>query len=702
MDEKKLQQLMDLASAAYNQGKYPEAIARWKEALELDPENQQAREGIRMANLLVVNWEGSQAEAAGGELTIESPGADPQTQEKIEFGIRRVRDLLASGRHKEAMEGCQLLVELAPGMSAVRQLHEEVAHALEAGPFVEEHLGRARKLLAAGRTAEAAEEARKVLTVEPSSEEARTIASQAAGSATAPLPAQSAFETEGAAAPPSPFAGTASADALLASMDLEESAETKEIPGGEMPLEMGFEEAGAPAAAAAPENPEIAGLIREGQALFDQKKYQEAIDAWSRIYAIDAGHEGVAQKIDAAKAKIASIAAQVEQALYQGQDQMEAGNLSGARKAFEEALAIQPGHAEALEKIAKIDERIAADEIGEAIPVNRQPPEPEAPPAKAPAASPVFPEPPEAIPLDRDPADEGALHRRPSAGAFRKKPVVPVPPPRRGGGAVVFGLVAVIVIGGAAGGWWFLRGSTAEPPPDSASVAANPDAPKPAPAPPEKPGKPQDASKKGTAPATEKMAGVSPDAAPPKVAAPRPSSPPIPKDPAVVKERVDALMKEGRALLDQGKYPDARDKFIEVLRLQPANFDAEDLRMKAAEGLAEETRFDRDLAAAKKAFADQDWAGALYKFYRLQQEHENMTVLKRYIENANYNWGVQDLQAFRLDQATQHFKDALEQSPKERMILQHLSVADRYAKRPRDAAFDAYADKLRLRSLDEN
>ena len=702
MDEKKLQQLMDLAGAAYNQGKYPEAIARWNEALALDPDNQQAREGIRMANLLVVNWEGSQEEAAGGELTIESPGADPQTQEKIEFGIRRIRELLASGRHKEAMEGCQLLVELAPGMSAVRQLHEEVAHTLEAGPFVEEHLGRARKLLAAGRMAEAAEEARKVLTVEPASGEAKEIVSRSAGDATSPHPAQSAFETEGAAAPPSPFAGTSNADALLASMDLEEASEAKKTPGDEMPLEMGFEEADAPAAAAAPENPEIAGLIREGQAFFDQKKYQEAIDAWSRIYALDAGHEGIAEKIDAAKAKIASIGAQVEQALYQGQDQMEAGNLSGARKAFEEALAIQPGNPEALEKIAKIDERLAGDEIGETIPVDRPAPEPEATSAGSPAASPGRPEPPASIALDRDPADFGAPHRSPSAVLLKKKPVVPVPPPRRGGSAMIFGLAVVIVIGGAAGGWWFLMGSTAEPPPDSTSAAVAPDGSQPAPAPPEEPGKPQGASKKGAAPAAEKMAGVLPDAAPSQVATPRLSPPPIPKDPAVVKERVDALMQEGRALLDQQKFTAARDKFIEVLRLQPANFDAEDLRMKAAEGVAEGTRFDRDLTAAKKAFADQDWGGALYKFYRLQQEREDMTILKRYIENANYDWGVQDLQAFRLDQATQHFKDALEQSPNERMILQHLSVADRYAKRPRDAAFDAYVGRLRLKALDEN
>ena len=53
MDDARIKSLLEQASERYNEGAYAEAIALWQEALHGDPSNQKAREGIRMASLLV-------------------------------------------------------------------------------------------------------------------------------------------------------------------------------------------------------------------------------------------------------------------------------------------------------------------------------------------------------------------------------------------------------------------------------------------------------------------------------------------------------------------------------------------------------------------------------------------------------------------------------------------------------------------------
>ncbi len=690
MDDKRIQSLLELAGSEYNQGKYAEAIEHWQEILSLDPENQKAREGIRMAKLLVVNWESSQA--GGEELMLDTGGVDPETQQKIEFGIARVRELLTSGRHKEAMEGCQLLAELAPGMPSVTQLQEEIAHAIEVQPYIGEHLGRARKLIAAGKGGEAVEEARKVLSVDPGNPEAQGIVSKGRGTA-APGASPSAFDKEGHPAPPSPFAGSSKADEMMASMDLGQhgGGRAGDAAGEESPIEMEFEEVSshAPSPGAGSDG-KVARMLEQGRGLFAQKKYQEAIDVWSRVFTLDESNVEAGNLIDQANARIAEIVSKVEDAMYRAQDQVDAGNLAGAKKVFEEVLSIQPGNREALDRIAKIDEQLSGPDLGEAIPMAASQPGTGAEAAPEAGAgeragksqsSEAF----RAAPGIRAASPQRAASSSGAAGIFKKKPVVPIPPAGGSGRTAVVSALVVIVLGGAAAGWWFLMGTGAEapeeigPPPEASAglPGATPTT--------KEPEKPGSAAGPGSA-----EAGV----------APQQKQPAQPADPAAVQKQIASLMREGRDLLGQKQYTEAHSRFKEVLALDVSNFDAEELRLKASAGMAEEARFNKDLESARAAFEDQDWASSLYKLYRLQQEREDMTILKRYIANANHNWGVQDLEAFRLTEALEHFQDALEQLPDDRATQQHINVVQRYEKRRRDPAFDAYIAKLKLRALD--
>jgi tetratricopeptide (TPR) repeat protein len=231
MDEKRIKDLLEGAGREYNQGKYAEAIAHWQEVLSLDPGNQKAREGIRMAQLLVVNWEATESDVDEGTALLPADTADAETQQKIDVGIARVRELLAAGRSQEALEGCQLLAELAPGMASVRQLQEEVTQAHEARPLIKERLDRAKRFLAQGKQKEAADEARNILSVDRNNQQAQVILDRATGSTSADArpKAPSAFQVDraGKEPPPSPFSGRAAArntDALLAQFDFEPDA----------------------------------------------------------------------------------------------------------------------------------------------------------------------------------------------------------------------------------------------------------------------------------------------------------------------------------------------------------------------------------------------------------------------------------------------------------------------------------------------
>jgi len=105
--------------------------------------------------------------------------------------------------------------------------------------------------------------------------------------------------------------------------------------------------------------------------------------------------------------------------------------------------------------------------------------------------------------------------------------------------------------------------------------------------------------------------------------------------------------------------------------------------------------------AAKAAFTDGDWAGSLYKLYRLKEDHKEIAVLPRYIRNANFNWGVEALSGFEVDNAIDHFKDALEMAPGDPEIQKVLDLAARYRRRGRDAAFDSFVKSLNTKSLDD-
>jgi tetratricopeptide (TPR) repeat protein len=172
IDDEKLQELLTRASSLYNNGEYKGAIEAWNEALSVDPQSQKAREGIRMATLLIGDFDSAPAaveeapEPADGAVAEDVPPEEAEA--RLELGIAHVKQLVAEGRHAEAIEGAQGLLPLASDSPELLALLEQAQHAFESAPFIEEHITLARELLAQERYAEAEGECKKIFTLDAS------------------------------------------------------------------------------------------------------------------------------------------------------------------------------------------------------------------------------------------------------------------------------------------------------------------------------------------------------------------------------------------------------------------------------------------------------------------------------------------------------------------------------------------------------
>ena len=92
----------------------------------------------------------------------------------------------------------------------------------------------------------------------------------------------------------------------------------------------------------------IQQLLDQGQASFDQEKYQEAIDSWSRIFLIDIDHAEATKRIDLARQLKEEREREIEEIFHEGVALADE-EPAVAAAAFEKVLAMQPNHLPARE-----------------------------------------------------------------------------------------------------------------------------------------------------------------------------------------------------------------------------------------------------------------------------------------------------------------------------------------------------------------
>jgi tetratricopeptide (TPR) repeat protein len=188
IDDEKLQELLARASSLYHTGEYKGAIGAWKEVLSLDPRSQRAQEGIRMATLLLADWEPPGAGVPSDEPTVvaTADGDDPagsglsaeEMEARLDLGIARVRQLLSERKYSEAIEGAQGLLAEHTDSEEIRKLLDEAQQAFESAPFIDEHFTLALELASQERFAEAEGRCRKVLALDGNHKEAKQLLAQ--------------------------------------------------------------------------------------------------------------------------------------------------------------------------------------------------------------------------------------------------------------------------------------------------------------------------------------------------------------------------------------------------------------------------------------------------------------------------------------------------------------------------------------------
>ncbi len=710
MDDARLATLLDEAADRYNSGRYDEAIALWQQVLASDPQNQKAKEGIRMAGLLVQDWHEGDAPATE---PADDRDQDPAgLRGRVEAGISRVRDLAAGGRLDDALEGCRLLEEIAPHLPEVGRLGAEVRATARARPGargtppdarrepnastpsaddVEGLLDRARRALAAGRDAEAAVAARDAIQLDPSNNEAMGILALTGqtGEVTAPPRAAPAAVPDPHATGPLPAAAAPEPVSSLdiEMIDVEPSASATATRPGTAPGPPAADETSGTRLLTPASHSRIEGLLAEGQAAFDHGEPQRAIEIWSRIFAIDQTNAEAGGRIDRAKQALEEQARQVDELFYVAVDAQEAGRPEEARRTLERILSMAPEHAEARAFMERLDEK--ASSPAAAIPLDgRAATEPEKKPRLHSEKRQLFDG--GSVPLAVPRAEIARSATRSQRPPAAPRPLAPAHPAAGGGWLrrLATAAAGIVVLGGAGLGAYVWFGTSGGSLPEArATVAASVRPPAPAVAPP--PVAPQVLQ----GPLTVVPGGASaPPEKPPEPPAPVPSRAPL---------DAPSLEREGRGHFQARRWAEAVLTLRQALQADPLGFQSQDLLDQAMLELQNQARLESEMGAVGKACVDGDYGTALHKLYRLQQDFPDMNVLDDYIKNAWFNWGILLLRDGAPEEAAEKFAEALDLDRGDHEATRAREIALRYRKRPADETLRAFAAALPLRPLDQ-
>jgi tetratricopeptide (TPR) repeat protein len=647
-DQQTLQRLLTEATAHYHSGGYRQAIEIWQEVLASDPNNQRAKEGIRMASLLLEEAQATARTAPAADEKSHGAAESPETIAKVREGIQKVREHLAASRYMEAMEVCQSLLALAPGSAAVHDMVEEAREAFEALPFVQEHLDIARQLFIQERLDEASAELHKIFFLNPSHAEARKLEGkvqalmQKRGGAAAPSTPLPSLEME--TAPPA--ASPADTQRIQGPPDFGDSIDLPQepLPG----------EGAAPAAD--PQAPAASG----DEAVLNENWEAELAQLDLKGSAAPAAEEAPAE-----------IAAPAEAPPEVPVEKMELMDLSENPE--------QPGdgpetpEAASGEQTAEPEKRSGRDLDLSGLVVEEEI-EGAAPGAGAEMAA----------------AKRPALVKRPPAASRRS----------RGGSImkVALPLVGILIGGGAA--WWYFGLQ-----PSSSGDGGNPSAPpriqgsQGAGAPGARAGR--GGANLGLTSSGSRGSGGTASAGLdlPGQGAALPSAPPPPTKEEIGRQ-IDRHFSEGRSSMQRGKYQEAVTSYSKILELDPANLEAKAEMDEAASKVLEQKRLEEDLQTAKEFFVEKDYESALRKFYRLPRDR-NLGEMDLFIRNAWYNWAVVSLKGGNCVEALQRLQEALAVDPNDPDAAKQQEVAGHYKDRPKDRVFYAYTDRLTYRTLNQ-
>ncbi|MEE9217577.1 MAG: hypothetical protein V3U98_00765 [Acidobacteriota bacterium] len=697
MSKETIEALLGEASRLYNDGDYRNAIQKWEEVLVLDPNNQKAKESIKIAGLLSDTW----AEP-GSEPGTPAPAAEPSAQEQqIEEGLARIRAKLETRDFRGAHAECEALEPIAAEHPQLKSFADQARSGLEAEPFIKAALERAQKELKASNFEMVELLCSKIVSLDASNRDARMLLYMAqrrtTGEETPAQPAPGTPPPTSQKAPPAPEPAAASPEAP-AGADSPAAAAPAPDPLAEIGMEADFspldlvpgdatEEPAAPApttpsAHEAPYPSPDAGALETPPAeavSASEFEHGEQIDASIKVIPL------AGPRPEHSPTRSASELIQ-DGSIYEEPDP------DGIESTADAGEAPQTPAAGAEEGSGPLASPGSGDESAP-IPlaeVTAPPPGAEAPVDELLGALGSLDEEVAAGTSPGAQLEAGRLPKHEASGAAAA-------PSRSGGWFKIFALIILLLGGGAGAAFWYLNKPAAAEPqvvastvrPDVAAAASPKTGSVPASsAAPDRAASPR-ARQSAAAPAEE--------AAQPEPPSSGASSPVPPDDPEQRMAQAQARYAQAQKAAAAGDLHQAQALLFEALEVDPMLFEAKDLLDEIAQRLIEEERFEVDLRTVRRAIQSRDYHSALWKLYRMQEAFPEIREWDRNIADAWYNWGVLLLKAGNCREAIEKFDEVAGIFSSDHEAIRQRKVAERYLARPKDVAYHSYVDVLDTR-----
>jgi tetratricopeptide (TPR) repeat protein len=392
---------------------------------------------------------------------------------------------------------------------------------------------------------------------------------------------------------------------------------------------------------------EVANLLRQGDEAAARGDHEGAIEIWSRIFLIDINSVEAVTRIEKTRQVMAEGDQRLGHILKKGQTAFDAGDLSGARAAYLEALSIDGGNATAREALDRIEKELA--EVPAELPAD----------IAAPAEEDM------GLPVEQP--EEAAAPKKRGGLAVRVPPRV-----------ALIGAVFVVLVG--FGAWLVLRQPKPSPTPAVQEVAGA-----------RLGGSLEKATaffQEGKIPETlaelKRIRPSDPDyakakqlletlsrptsEAPPPAAGAAAGSPASSDagDPAPIRTRAERALGEKR-------YIDALKDFSAVSSSFQGDSAFSQSMASASEHVAE-------LTPAVKLYNEGEYETAIPVLWRIYQSDKGNQDARSYLLRCYTNQGITQLQNGLYPKAKQSFDEALALDPEDTELQRHRKFSERYQK----------------------
>ncbi|HVS04025.1 MAG TPA: hypothetical protein VMT16_14765 [Thermoanaerobaculia bacterium] len=574
-------------------------------------------------------------------------------------------------------EGFQDTIAADPDLQRLLAVAQE---RIEAAPYVESFLEKARQALEEGDQEAAAAHLEKARVLDPTHPGVAAAEGVPDAGAASPLELEPMVDLDDASEPLElePMTGEEAPGFELADDALSEPL--PELDFGALAdaesLDLEQPAPAPPAGGPSDADPRIAELLDAGQEAFARGELQSAIDSWSRIFLIDIDHKEAARRIETARNQKAEEERRTEEAYHEALARAEAGELDAARAALEALLAQHPGHLAARELLDKVERGDVAEL---------------APAAGGPQGDDLL------RGLEGGGAESGVLKEEilvPPEPGERPAATAAPPPPQAARPRRTFWLVAgAVLVGALAAGWFVMtRWDTLFPNSEPVVQSERPEQ-----TPIARASQLYDQGKAAMALAQlKRVPPASPyfqeaqaligqweaELAPVEAEGP---------DPQVMARR-EALLQRARAAHGEQRMLAAHPLFEAAARLEPLG--AEDHHL-----LQDAERQLQPLAEQLQLVRAEEYERAMRELWlTLEKEPQNRDA-RTILTVAYFNLGVRSLQQGRPGEAKKLLREAAQVDPQDAEVQRLLELADAYENREPDLLYRTFVKYLSPRAV---